>query len=94
MLYCIQCEDKAGRLDIRMANRDAHLAYIANFKVFTAGPTFAEDGETMNGSVIIIDCEDNAALKDYMDNDPYVTAGLFASVKASRWKKVIHNPEV
>ena len=94
MLYCIQCEDKPDSLDVRMANRQAHLDYIADFKVFAAGPTFAEDGETMNGSVIIIDCEDDAALQEYMDNDPYVKAGLFAQVKASRWKKVISNPEV
>jgi uncharacterized protein len=94
MLYFIHCIDKPDSLELRMANRDAHLDYIKDFRVFTAGPKIAADGKTMIGSVIIIDCESDDALQDYVKNDPYTKCGLFSSVETTGWKKVIHDPEV
>ena len=53
MLFFIHCVDKSDSIEIRKANREAHLEYVKDFALFTAGPTLAEDHQTMTGSVII-----------------------------------------
>jgi len=91
MLYVIQCEDKPGALQVRLDNRPAHVEYIKQFNLMAAGPTLADDGETMNGSVIIIDLPDQSAVDDFMANDPYAKAGLFSNATSRPWKSVIWN---
>ena len=91
MLYVIQCEDKPDSLEIRLENRAAHVEYIKQFNVLAAGPTLDDDGETMNGSVIIIDLQDQDAVDDFMSNDPYAQAGLFWNATSHPWKRVIWN---
>ncbi|MBT7509117.1 MAG: YciI family protein, partial [Rhodospirillaceae bacterium] len=49
MHFVISCQDKAdGGLELRKANRDAHIAYLQNHKsqLVAAGPTLSDDGET------------------------------------------------
>ncbi len=91
MLYVINCKDKPGNLEVRLANRNRHLEYLAGIedRVFAAGPTLADDGETMNGSVLIIDFPDRGAAQGFADADPYAKAGLFESVEVRAWKKVL-----
>ncbi|PCJ55348.1 MAG: hypothetical protein COA73_13585 [Candidatus Hydrogenedentota bacterium] len=89
MLYFIHCEDKPDHLNVRIENRTAHVDYIKTFHLLAAGPTLADDEETMNGSVIIIDLPHAAALQDFLTNDPYAKAGLFQNVTTRPWKKVI-----
>ncbi len=90
MLYVITCKDKPDCLEVRLANRNRHLEYLSRLedRVFAAGPTLAPDGETMNGSVLIIDFPDRDAAEGFADADPYAKAGLFESVEIRAWKKV------
>lgn len=90
MLFAIHCIDKPGHLEIRLANRPAHLAYLESFgeRIVLAGPTLAADGETPNGSLIVADLEDRAAADRFCAGDPYAKAGLFERVDIARWKKV------
>lgn len=90
MLYVITCKDKPDHLEVRLANRHHHLQHLNSLKgrIYAAGPTLAEDGETMNGSVLIIDFPDRKAAEDFADADPYAKAGLFESVGIIAWKKV------
>lgn len=89
MLYALMAHDKPGALDIRKANRDAHLAYIKDTGVVAqAGPLLDADGQ-MCGSLVILDVEDQAAADGWAENDPYAKAGLFDSVTILPWKKVI-----
>lgn len=91
MLFCIHAADKPGALETRLANREAHLAYIQdnyNGKMVCAGPLLADDGETMIGSMIIIDLADEAAVRSFCENDPYAKAGLFESTEVWRFKHV------
>jgi len=89
MAYVIQCRDKPGSIEIRKANRDAHLAYLASFgsQVIVAGPTL--DGEAMTGSVIIMDFADRAEADAFCAGDPYAKAGLFAEVSVTPWHRVL-----
>ncbi|KGM47128.1 YciI family protein [Pseudooceanicola atlanticus] len=89
MLFALMAHDKPGALDIRKANRDAHLAYIDETGVVTqAGPLLDANGD-MCGSLVILDVADAAAAQGWADNDPYAKAGLFADVTLTPWKKVI-----
>lgn len=91
MPYFIHAEDKEGALDVRKANREAHLAYIKenyNDKMIAAGPVLADDGETMIGSVILIDLDDRAAVDAFCAGDPYAQAGLFSRVTIQPFKHV------
>ncbi len=91
MLFYIHCTDKPGKLDLRKANRPAHLAYMKeNYadKILVAGPTLDLDMEGMNGSVSIVDLPDLPAAETLTENDPYTKAGLFESVVIRPYKKV------
>jgi uncharacterized protein YciI len=89
MLIALIARDKPGALDTRKANREAHLAYIADTGVVAqAGPLLDDAGE-MCGSLVILDVADMAAAQAWADNDPYAKAGLFDSVELITWKKVI-----
>lgn len=89
MLYAIICLDKPGALEIRKANRDAHLAHIrgAGGAIVQAGPFLDADGE-MSGSLLIYE-GDLAGAEAWAAADPYAAAGLFRSVEIRPWKKVI-----
>ncbi|WP_114286921.1 YciI family protein [Candidatus Halocynthiibacter alkanivorans] len=89
MLYTLICTDKAGALQTRLDNRDAHLAYIKETGVVTqAGPFLNAEG-AMSGSLVVLDVADRDAAQAWADNDPYALAGLFENVRIEAWKRVI-----
>ncbi len=91
MLFALICTDKPDHLAVRQQNRAAHLAYLSQFeeKMFAAGPTLANDGASMNGSILILDFADRAEAEAFAAGDPYAKAGLFAHVDIRPWKKVL-----
>jgi uncharacterized protein YciI len=91
MLFAITCLDKPGALEVRKANRAAHLDYIRPYSdgAVSIGPLLAEDGETMIGSLLLLDLPDRAAAEALAANDPYAKAGLFQSVTIHAYKKVL-----
>ncbi len=82
--------DRSGALDIRKANRDAHVAYLkaSGDTVEMAGPFLNDDGE-MCGSLIILNVADVAEAEAWAAADPYKAADLFVSVTLKPWKKVL-----
>jgi uncharacterized protein len=87
-LFALICTDKPGHLDMRKANRAAHLDYLsATGCVVHAGPFL--DGAAMTGSLVVIDAPDRASAERWAAADPYAQAGLFAQVRIEEWKKVI-----
>lgn len=89
MLYALYCEDKQDHLEVRKANRDAHLAYIEETGVVEmAGPLLTYHGE-MCGSLIILNVETLDEAEQWALNDPYSIAGLFEGSRIKEWKKVI-----
>lgn len=82
MLFSLYCTDKAGGLDLRMARRPDHVAYLekrADVIVF-AGPLLDGQADKPVGSLLIIDVADEGAAAEFSRNDPYTQAGLFAEV--------------
>lgn len=82
-LFILNARDKAGALEVRMANRPAHLDWAkgAADKIRMGGPVFAEDGETFAGSVFVIEMDSLADVHAWAEEDPYTKAGLFESVE-------------
>jgi uncharacterized protein YciI len=91
MLFTVYCKDKPNALDIRKANRAAHLDYAGTFaaQMIMGGPLLADDQETMIGSFLLMDMPTKAAVEDFCQNDPYAKAGLFESVEIHAYKKVL-----
>jgi uncharacterized protein YciI len=94
MLFALICKDKVGMLDVRMANRPDHLAFLEGLgdQLKAAGP-FASDGGSPIGSLVVIDTKDRAGAEEIAAKDPYAIAGLFESVDVIHWKWLINNPE-
>lgn len=89
MRFALIAKDKPGALEVRKANRDAHVAYLkSSDDVEMAGPFLDDNGE-MCGSLIILDLPDMAAAEAWAAQDPYKAADLFQSVEITAWNKVI-----
>ncbi len=87
--YALVCRDKPGALDIRKANRDAHLEHIRKSGVVSqAGPFLDADGQ-MCGSLVVLNVPDRSAAEAWAEADPYAKADLFDSVSIDEWNRVI-----
>ena len=82
-LFLINARDKAGSLELRMANRAEHLKWAAQFvdRIAMAGPVFLEDGKTMAGSTFVVEFDTLGDAEAWAANDPYALAGLFDRVE-------------
>lgn len=89
MRFALIAKDKPGSLDIRKANREAHVAYLkASDAVEMAGP-FLDEAGNMCGSLIVLEFEDITEAQAWAAEDPYKKADLFESVEIIAWNKVI-----
>ncbi|WP_316858335.1 YciI family protein [uncultured Cohaesibacter sp.] len=94
MHFIVTCTDKEGALDIRKANRDAHLAFAKeNAATLQVGGPLLSDSGDMIGSCLICEADDKQALEAFLAQDPYAKAGLFSSVTILPWKWVLGKPE-
>ncbi len=79
----------ADALSRRLATRDAHLANVKKYKeagqVLIGGALLSADG-TMNGSALIADFPDRAALDAYLQTDPYTVNGVWQSFEITEMK--------
>ena len=93
MLFMVHATDKPGALDIRLANRPAHLDWLtaAGAAIKAAGPWLGGDDKPA-GSLLIVEMESRAALDAWLAQDPYAIAGLFQSVEAAPYKWVFNPP--
>lgn len=89
MRAALICTDKPGHLEVRKANREAHLAYIAATGVVEMAGPFLDEAGGMCGSLVVLEVPDMDAARAWAAADPYALAGLFAAVEIREWKKVI-----
>ncbi|HXE03083.1 MAG TPA: YciI family protein [Methyloceanibacter sp.] len=94
MLYALICTDKPNSLALRKAKRPEHVAYLKGLggMLKLAGPFTEADGETMNGSLVVIEAASLQAAKEIAAGDPHAKAGLFASVEIRPWIWTLNNP--
>lgn len=98
MWYVFICEDVENSLSARLKARPAHLEraqhLIDQGRLFVAGPTPAVDSETpgehgFTGSIIIAEFDSLAAAQSWIDDDPYVAAGVYRSVTVKPFIKAV-----
>lgn len=97
MFYAIIGNDKQGTLEQRLAVRPDHLARLQQLhdegRLLTAGPCPNIDSEDpgpagFSGSVIIAEFDSLEAAQTWVNEDPYVKAGVYASVMVKPYKRV------
>ena len=98
MWYAIVGTDKADSLPARLSARPAHLARLHSLRdtgrLLLAGPFPAIDAEDpgpagFSGSLIVAEFADLAAAQAWADADPYVAAGVYASVSVKPFRRVL-----
>ncbi len=98
MWFSIVCEDIGNSLPLRQGARPDHLARLEALqqagRLLVAGPNPAvaanDPGAAgFTGSIIIAEfaCEDDA--RTWANADPYLAAGVYASVTVKPFKKVL-----
>jgi uncharacterized protein YciI len=97
MYFAVVAVDRPGTRQLRLDTRPAHREYLhgqhAGIKVRLAGPMLAPDGETMVGTLLVLEATDLATAEAFVANDPYRQAGLFADVAVRPWNWVTGNPD-
>ena len=100
MLYAIIAQDVENSLQNRLSARPRHLERLTALqeqgRLILAGPHPAVDSEDpgeagFSGSLIVAEFESLQEAKAWADADPYVEAGVYASVTVKPFKKVFPN---
>jgi uncharacterized protein YciI len=98
MLFAIVSTDVDNSLPLRQQARPAHLARLeqltAQGRLVLAGPNPAIEAEDpgeagFTGSVVIAEFDSLADAQAWADTDPYVDAGVYASVSVKPFKRVL-----
>ncbi len=95
MLFVLICTDKPGSLDLRLATRAQHIAYLKTYKsrIVQAGPMLDQDGRPC-GSLLMIDVADRAEAEGFAAADPYSRSLLFESVVIRPYRSVFRDGEL
>jgi hypothetical protein len=98
MLYLIYAQDVPNSLENRLSVRPAHLARLQALhdegRLVIAGPNPAIDSNDpgsagFSGSTVIAEFASLAQAQAWAEQDPYVTAGVFAEVTVKPFKQVL-----
>ena len=96
MWYAIVTEDTPNSLEKRLANRPAHLARLTALqeagRLLLAGPFPAIDSidpgpAGFTGSLIVAEFNTLAEAEAWANADPFVSAGVYASVSVKPFRK-------
>ena len=85
-LFVISFLDKPDSHALRAANRDAHLAYMAASGRVRLGGPYLDDQDRPIGSLIIVEAEDEAAVRAFMADEPYNRAGVMDGFDVRLWR--------
>ncbi len=82
MLFVIHMLDKPDGFPRRMANYDAHKAFLGEhskygIKIIMSGPLVADDGVTPIGSHFIVEAQDRKAVEAFHRADPFFIADVW-----------------
>jgi uncharacterized protein len=80
MHFALICTDRPDSLQLRMATRPQHLAYVDGLvaKVVHGGAMLDAAGQPC-GSLFILEAADRGEVERFAAEDPYARAGLFES---------------
>ncbi|HTW29204.1 MAG TPA: YciI family protein [Acetobacteraceae bacterium] len=95
MLFAIFCTDKPDSLELRLATRPTHLAFLQTYadKLVQAGPLLDPAGRSC-GTLLLLDVADRAEAEGFAIEDPYAKAGLFESTVIRPFRTVFKDGEM
>lgn len=93
MLFALSATDRSDAGDLRAVTRPAHLEHLKGLgsKIAFAGPYLSADGKTPVGSLVIFEAADAAEAEAMAKADPFVEAGLFASMTITPFRVTLQN---
>ena len=96
MLFIVQFDDDATKLDIRAKYLPAHIQFLDSVKerVLVPGSLREIPGDRPVGGLWIVDAADEPAVKDLFKDDPFWVNGLRAAVRIYRWNKAFPDRRV
>jgi uncharacterized protein YciI len=91
-LFAIHALDKPDVLALRLEHYAAHRSYvetadIGGVQVVLSGPLQTDDGESMIGSLFIVEAETRNAVTAFTESDPFRIFGVWGPVMISRFHK-------
>ena len=94
MLFVATCTDKPDHMLLRLETRPAHLAYLEGLgaKVRAGGALLTPDQKSVIGSLLLLEAETEAEVREWLAADPYAHVGLFASVEVRPWRQAVGIP--
>lgn len=95
MIFVVMAKDKPGALQTRLANIDAHRAYLADHphpvKTLVSGPLVADDATTMVGSFFMVEADHRDAVRAWNADDPLAKVDLWEDVAIEGFFKRVDN---
>ncbi len=97
--FAVFAIDHPGSLALRQRLRLRHQAHLRESEahrvvVRLGGPTLDEASAAMNGTLLVIEAGSLPEVEAFIRDDPYVRAGLFASIQIRPWHWSLGNPEL
>ncbi len=83
--------DRSDSLALRYELLEEHWSYMDQYakEMIARGPTFTADGETLTGSVHILDLPDPATARAFAFDEPGYQAGAYRDVLLRRWRNTL-----
>lgn len=89
MLFVFYVLDKPGTTEQRLELRPAQYEHLGKVedRMVTGGPLLAEDGETMIGSLLVIDFPNRTAAEAWLAEAPFTQGGVFGEATIYPYKQ-------
>ena len=91
MLFALIAYDKPNGLPERMRIRPSHMQHLESLgdKLKLAGPFLDPAGEP-NGSIMVIEAENQGEAEQLFGRDPFVAEGVFGTYEIRPWRATIN----
>lgn len=91
-MFAVHVLDKPHTLSLRLETAAAHRNFIElsgqfGVTIILSGPLQSDDGETMIGSLFIMEAASRAEVEAFTAADPYATAGLWGELQIHRFHR-------
>ena len=98
MYVVVFATDKPGVADLRNETREEHRAYLRDHPahpdvvLLHGGPTLADDGESANGLLMVVEAPSVDAARAFLADSPYEKAGVLAESQVREFDWVTGSP--
>jgi uncharacterized protein YciI len=91
-LFAVHALDQTDALPRRLEHYSAHRSFIETDQSFgvsvvISGPLQSDDGETMIGSLFIIESPSRAEVEAFAEADPFRREGVWGAVTITRFHR-------